>query len=387
MVGPMTLDRLREAREARGLSLDELAERIGTSRQLIHRYERGKVTPRPETFIRICAALNVTPEFFTLPQPTDDPFPLFFRHFRSKTSAKQVAAVKRQALWVRDLVAQVEEAVDLPPVAIPDFSPPSDPRVITHEKIEAAASALRRAWGFGDGVIVEVTKLVESKGCVVVAGIVESSSIDAFSKWTRAGRPLIFVDCRNVSAAHTRLDVVHELAHLVMHRAIDPRFVELNPDTHKLIEQQAFRFASAFLMPEETFRRSVPYVSLDNLLLVKTQWQLSVAAMLRRAEDLRMVSPDVARNLWINLNRRGWRKSEPLDDLIIREEPKLLQNALLTIKDGKTSSVAAVSSRTGLHRNDLERYARLPQDGLASSVVRDFDFFTSEQIEVGRKRA
>jgi Zn-dependent peptidase ImmA (M78 family)/DNA-binding XRE family transcriptional regulator len=387
MAAPMTLTRLREAREARGLSLDELAERIGTSRQLVHRYEHGKVTPRPETFIRICAALNVTPDFFTLPEPTDDPFPLFFRHFRSKTSAKQLAAVKRQALWIRDLVARIEETIELPPVAIPDFSPPSDPRTITDQQIEEAATALRRAWGFGDGVIVEVVKLVESKGCIVIRGVVESAAIDAFSKWTRDGRPLIFVDCRDVSAAHSRLDVVHELAHLLLHRAVDPRFVQLNPDTHKLIERQAFRFASAFLMPETTFRKSSPYVSLDNLLLVKTQWQLSVAAMLRRAEDLHMVSPIIARNLWINLARRGWRKSEPLDDLILREDPKILQNALLAIKDGKTSSIAALSARTGLQRSDLERYAGITEGGLASTIVRDFDFFTREQIEVGRKRA
>lgn len=386
MLPQMTLHRLREAREARGLSLDELAERIGTSRQLVHHYEHGKVTPRAETFVRLCAALNVMPDFFSLPQPTDDPFPLFFRHFRSKTSAKQLAAVKRQALWIRDLVARLEETVELPPVAIPDFHPPSDPRMITDEKIEEAATALRRAWEFGDGVIVEVTKLVENKGCLVVAGLVESSSIDAFSKWTCNGRPLLFVNCRDVSAAHTRLDVAHELGHLVMHRSVDPRFVDLNPDTHKLIEHQAFRFASAFLMPEGTFRKSVPYVSLDNLLLVKTQWQLSVAAMLRRAEDLRMMSPAIARNLWINLGRRGWRKTEPLDDLIVREEPKMLQNALLAVKEGTTSSIATVSARTGLQRTDLERYARLPEGGLASDVVLDFDFFSPDQVQVGRKR-
>jgi Zn-dependent peptidase ImmA (M78 family) len=174
-----------------------------------------------------------------------------------------------------------------------------------------------------------VTKLVESKGCVVVSGF-ESQAIDAFSQLTRNGRPLIFINCREVSPAHLRLDVAHELAHLIMHKRVDPRFVDLNPDTHKLIERQAFRFASAFLMPEATFRKSVPHVSLDSLLLVKTQWQLSVAAMLRRAEDLGMVDAVIARNLWINLTRRGWRKYEPLDDLISLDEPQVLKNAFIS---------------------------------------------------------
>jgi len=387
MTSIVTLNRLREAREARGLSLDELASRVGTSRQLLHRYESLKGAPRPELMIRLCAALNVRPGFFTLPSPVDDPFPLFFRHFRSKTSAKQLAAIKRQTVWIRDLVSTVEEIIELPTVNVPDFAPPQDPRLITDEKIEEAATALRRAWGFGDGVIVDVLRLVEGKGCVVIAGVVESSSIDAFSKWTRNNRPLIFIDCRDVSAAHARLDIMHELAHIVLHRNADPRFVELNPDTHRLIERQAFRFASAFLMPEVTFRKSVPYVSLDNLLLVKTQWQLSVAAMLRRAEDLHMISNTIARSFWINLSRRGWRKLEPLDDLVLREEPSMLRNALLAIKDSKASSVTDVSTRLGLPFADLERYARLPDGALASATVREFDLFTSDQVDVGWKRA
>lgn len=383
----LSLARLREAREARGLSLDELASRIGTSRQLIHRYEAGRVTPRPETFVRLCAALNVTPDFFALQAPANDVTPLFFRHFRSKATAKQLAAVRRQTIWLRDVVAAAEISVSLPKVDIPDFEPPVDPREITDAQIEQAATSLRREWGFGDGVIVEVTKLVESKGCVVVSGLVESQAIDAFSQLTRNGRPLIFINCRQVSAAHLRLDVAHELAHLIMHKRVDPRFVDLNPDTHKLIERQAFRFASAFLMPEATFRKSVPYVSLDSLLLVKTQWQLSVAAMLRRAEDLGMIDAVIARNLWINLTRRGWRQHEPLDDLITRDDPQVLKSAFVTMQRLRNGAITALSQKTGLPPADFERFAGLPENELVGGVVRDFDYFTRESIELGQRRA
>jgi Zn-dependent peptidase ImmA (M78 family)/transcriptional regulator with XRE-family HTH domain len=377
----ISLGRLREAREARGLSLDELAARVGTSRQLISRYELEKVVPRPETFLRLCAALNVTPEFFTLPAPASELAPMFFRHFTSRTPRKQLASVKRQILWVRDLISVAEESVVLPPVDLPDFHPPSDPRLISDEKIEESATALRRYWGLGDGIILEAVKLIENKGCVVVCGVIDSLTIDAFSQWTKIGRPFLVFDCRKGGAARSRFSVIHELGHLILHRHCDKRFVELNPDTHKRIEQQADRFASAFLMPEATFKKSLPYVSLDNMLLIKQQWNLSVAAMLHRAADLKMVSKEIERNLWINLVRRGWKKTEPLDDLIAPEEPRLLRNALVAVSEITKGNILALARRVGLQVQDLERYAGLEPGELLS------DEFAYIPQELQRKRA
>jgi transcriptional regulator with XRE-family HTH domain len=51
-------------REARGLSVPELAEIIGVTRALVWQWEQDMVKGiRPENFIRLCHALNVTPEY------------------------------------------------------------------------------------------------------------------------------------------------------------------------------------------------------------------------------------------------------------------------------------------------------------------------------------
>ncbi|MBI4833019.1 MAG: helix-turn-helix transcriptional regulator, partial [Candidatus Lindowbacteria bacterium] len=54
-------ERIRQTRMARGLSMDELALRMGhfVTKQAISKYETGKVTPNPETLIRISKALGV----------------------------------------------------------------------------------------------------------------------------------------------------------------------------------------------------------------------------------------------------------------------------------------------------------------------------------------
>jgi len=366
--------RLREAREGRFMSLDELAAKVGTSRQLLYYYETGKHRPRPETAARICGALNLPSEFFLMAGPEPEPSATFFRQFRSKVRAKHRAAVERLRLWVRDAVAAVEERVVFPDQDIPNFHPPSDPRELNDDQIERAAIALRDYWGFGNGAIREIVKLVENKGCIVVANLFDPriDMIDAFSWWSHKGRPFIVLGRREGSGPRRIIDVAHELGHLILHRNIDKRFLELNTDTHKLIELQAFRFAGAFLMPAETFRRSAPTVTLDTLLMIKPQWFLSVQAMLQRARDINMIDGATFLRLRKLLVHRGWLKQEPGDQDIPVEEPRLFANALLTLKKSEPQSMAELRQRVGFYPQDFERYAGLDDKDLAAESIPTF---------------
>lgn len=58
----MLTKRLKELRAARGLTLEEVARLIGTSRQTVHRYETGRIANvPPEKVEALAAALAVTP--------------------------------------------------------------------------------------------------------------------------------------------------------------------------------------------------------------------------------------------------------------------------------------------------------------------------------------
>lgn len=55
-------DNIRELRKAKHLTLEELADKVGTSRQNVHRYETGEVTNIPyDKIILLANALGVTP--------------------------------------------------------------------------------------------------------------------------------------------------------------------------------------------------------------------------------------------------------------------------------------------------------------------------------------
>ena len=59
----MDIGKLRELRKARGMTLEELAAASGTSRQNVHRYEKGVVTNvPPERVLAMARALGVSPD-------------------------------------------------------------------------------------------------------------------------------------------------------------------------------------------------------------------------------------------------------------------------------------------------------------------------------------
>ncbi len=58
----MKSTKLKELRKAKGMTLDELAEKVGTSKQTIHRYENGTIANVPPGKIEsLAAALGTTP--------------------------------------------------------------------------------------------------------------------------------------------------------------------------------------------------------------------------------------------------------------------------------------------------------------------------------------
>ena len=56
----MPNEKMKEQRQALGLSQAELAKRVGVSRQTVNMIENGSYNPTVDLCIRICKELNVT---------------------------------------------------------------------------------------------------------------------------------------------------------------------------------------------------------------------------------------------------------------------------------------------------------------------------------------
>lgn len=349
-------ERLREAREARGLSATSLADLIGVSRQAVSQYEHGRVTPHPETLKAISRVLNLPVHFFWRESSGR---PVVRVSYRSKSSKSRLAEIRaeRRFGWLIDIVNYLERFVEFPEVNIPFVDVPSNPYAITDELIEAAAELVREHWRMGDGPVANVIRVLERNGVIVARDELAVDELDALSQWVN-GRPIVILGADKDVAVRARMDAAHELGHLVLHRKVDLDYFHRSTD-RKLMEQQAFRFAGAFLLPRVSFGREVCRPTVDTLLMLKPRWRVSIGAMIKRAEVLGLVTDRQATNLWITLSRRGWRKFEPLDDELQVEEPSTLRLATELIVDERVQTRDQILEHLPFSTRDIEGLAGL----------------------------
>ena len=195
---------------------------------------------------------------------------------------------------------------DFPAVRLPD-APTGGHRALSVDDIEAKAMACRNLWGYGNGPADNICGAMERNGIVVGHVRFDADGLDAFSQWPElAANPRVFLGIDRQNAPRSRFDAVHELAHLVLHRDADTKTLNTAAD-FKLLEEQAHRFASAFLLPAEPFAKELWSASLDSMLNIKERWGCSIAAMIKRSEHLGLLKGEDVRRMWINYTRRGWR--------------------------------------------------------------------------------
>ncbi|MBX9701538.1 MAG: XRE family transcriptional regulator [Acetobacteraceae bacterium] len=351
--------RLAEARDSRGLTQVALADLIGRTSPSISRWEAGDQSPEPEALSKLAQALAVPTGFFLRAQPDHGPAPMFFRSMASTTQAARRRA-RARLRWVQDIALALQEWVDLPDVDVPRLGA-ADYRDIRDEDIERAAADCRERWELGVGPVADVLLVMENAGICAVREEVGTATMDGLSNWSAAdGRPYVLIAADKATCFRSRLDAAHELAHLVLHG--DLRGVALGDTAaFKEIERQAFRFAGAFLLPAESFGAEVLSPSLTALLALKERWKVSVGAMVKRCDDLGMMSEEFARRTWTHYGARGWRKAEPLDDALEPEAPRLLGRSVRLLLDEGVRTRADLESDFRLLANDIESLCGLPR--------------------------
>jgi Zn-dependent peptidase ImmA (M78 family)/transcriptional regulator with XRE-family HTH domain len=344
-------ERLREARDAKEMTMEELGAAVGVTRQAISFYESGDREPDPETLIRIVAILGQTLSFFTTdrPQNLGKRGTMFFRSFKSKTKRTN-RRCEVLSEWFTQVTGYFNERVNFPVVQLPSISPPKDKSYYSVEEIEEAAVSCRRFWGLGPGPIANMLLLLESKGTIVARSEFGTDTVSAFSFW-EGSRPFIFLGADRESACRSRFDAAHELGHLVLHRGIAVEELESKLDQ---IEKEADRFAGAFLLPEQSYPLEVFSTRLSAFEQLKARWKVSIAAQIYRCSDLCILSDDQTLNLRKQLSANRWRKREPLDDKIPPELPKVLNLALQALTKGRPEAAADIVTGIRLSPGTIE---------------------------------
>ncbi|MGC2637367.1 MAG: ImmA/IrrE family metallo-endopeptidase [Acidobacteriaceae bacterium] len=299
------------ARERKGYTQTELAQRLSISQAEVSKYETGVKIPSEEQVRRLAESLFLPVDFFYLGE-TMHSFGSGCVYHRKRESATEgklrslLALINIRRIQISLLLKSVNlntpfkfEMLD-----IDEFG--GDPA--------AVARALRSIWKLPPGPIQSIVRTIENAGGIILRSDFGTDKIDALSQWI-PGMPPIFLVNSRIPTDRVRWTLVHEIGHIVMHR--------FPTDS---MEKEADQFAAEFLMPAAEIKASLFDVSLPRLASMKPYWRVSMNALLKRAGDLGTISPRYKSYMWMQMGQRGYRKNEPVP--IAPEEPSLLDKLL-----------------------------------------------------------
>ena len=352
--------RLTEAREARRIATKSaLARRLGVSPTSVSRWEDLGADQSPDysTLVRVAGELGVRPEFFLRP-PYHSERPTFLRSLAS-TLVRDLAYQKAQMHWLQEVSFVLGHYVDLPEIDIPDVLDGATYGELRDEDIEDIALRLRQHWNMGEGPCGDVVVLMERIGIVVATIPMGTTKLDGLCSWSPVdGRPHVLLATDKMSFPRRQMDAAHELAHVVLHHQVPEEEFQ---DNLRMIERQAFRLASALLMPSTTYPHEVKYPSLAMLTNLKERWRVSIKAQIKRLSDLEIIPEEYTRQLYKLYSAKGWSKGEPLDHNWPIVAPKALRDSLNLIVENEVRGKAdLLATEFTISASDVESLCSLP---------------------------
>lgn len=314
------MNRIKQFRLARGYSLDDLAQAMGgiVTKQALSKYERELSVPSAPVLNQLAGALGVK----AMQLWAEPSVAVRFVAYRKRATLQKKAQAALEALVTQKLEERTRlqdfcfSAIlfDLPIEQIP---------VSTEQDAERAAEQMRERWRLGLDPIANLTAILEDH-LVHVIQIDAPEKFDGISAIAEdeehKPKAAAVVSRLGCPGDRQRLNLAHELAHLVM---------KLSDDVDE--EKAAFRFAGAFLAPqasiEREFGKNRTSVRLEELLILKRRFGMSIQALLKRLSDLEIISATSYKWSWIHLSKLNWRKQEPQP--LEPEKPEWLRQAAL----------------------------------------------------------
>ncbi|MBX3420666.1 MAG: ImmA/IrrE family metallo-endopeptidase [Pirellulaceae bacterium] len=319
-------NKLRVARSLAGLSTRSVASRLETRFRVSHatvaNYEKGCSVP-PFDVLAALAVIYDRPINWFL-ESSKNLSGIRYRNLKSRTKSSDLLKFEAEVQRWIDAYVAIESRLKQPLRATVDF-----PKNCKKKDLATLALDVRRQLKFGeDEPIGSVIGVLEAFGIRVIE--VESSvRIDGLA--AKYGDEFVVALNPAVSHERLRLNAAHELAHVILG--------DCEQQTDDCKEQQAFEFASIFLIPNRQLKKAFEGLSMVRLVQFKERFGISLAAMVYRAEKLQFIKKSVAKQLWIEFSRRGWRKKEPgrvQEDRATRLEQMiemLLASRLMSLKE------------------------------------------------------
>jgi len=271
-------------RAAKGMSQSALAESAHLSRPGLAKIERGQALPRASTLRDLARALDVSTIELVTPVR-----PLHTVRFRARNRVREREQLLAEVSnWLDDYCFLEELLGSSQPFLLGDLRDQNlDPRSL--------AEAARERLKLDDQPIHDICGLLEKCGVKVLRLPRATNAFFGLSVKEEDGGPAVVINTwGRISVERWIFSAAHELGHLLLHPGAYDHKEEQEP---KKEESEADRFASFFLMPQDSFEREWGDASghplYERILKVKRIFHVSYKTVLLRLIQCGEASKDI----------------------------------------------------------------------------------------------
>lgn len=302
--------RLQEARKARGLTQQEVAETIGVSRPTYVAIEKGERRLAPDELIRLASLFGrALHEILRQREPVRD----FIAQFRAATvrtgvRPEDLAASVVELQRLCDDYAELESLCGAP--LLRSLPPPYEMEGRDLEEVgEEIALQERARLGIGEGPFPHLRALLEADVGLRIFCLTLPAGVAGLFIYTQASGGCIAIQ-RDHPRQSQLWSLAHEYAHFLVHRY--EAEVTLLPAHRQSSRRERFAdaFAASFLLPAVGLRRrfrqtqrASESITPATLLTLADLYGISGEMMSQRLENLRLIREGT----WDNLRKSDFR--------------------------------------------------------------------------------
>lgn len=364
-------ERLKLARIYRNMTVSELADKIGVSRQAVLQYEKNESNPKIETEFTIITTLHFPRDFFYMENLSSIPVENTFFRALSTTKKIDLQTQEEKTKFIVYIYEFLNKYFNYPQLDLPQIDINVD--LSNKENIEDIAIKVRNHWGVGSQPIENMVNLLENKGIIVSTLNVGKKTIDAFTQVHMINnnkKYCVVLSNDKQSVARRNFDAAHELGHIILHNHLE-KIEDLSSEEQRKLEEQANSFAAAFLLPKNVFFNDLKSpLDLEYYKGLKRKWKVSIAAMVMRARELGRINNSQYIDLVKTMNYRKWRIREPLDNQWKLQETILFKKSIDMLKNSNIltgSQIVYEISKYGIpmYAEDIEELLDLEKGSLS----------------------
>lgn len=273
--------RLQDIRLLKRLTVEELAQQLGVTKQTISKYENNKMTPTAENLAKIIDFFQLPQGYLKKPYLQPEQCSNIFYRKSARTPQKEIDEVEVCFKWYYELIHAVGEYSNIHKINFPNF-----PHNIS---IEEKAWLLREHWGLGEEPIVDMAALLEKNGFYLFSAKMRNDRMDGYSQCI-GDIAILVLNSNRGNRERQQFSLAHELGHMALH-------VNQEQLDYEKIEEEANQFAGCFLMPETALRGQVIRTDVNSILETAKQWHVSPDAVIRRFRMLSMLGRNEVENV------------------------------------------------------------------------------------------